>query len=163
MELRAVHDGDDLWAIADIFTRSWKAAYVGIVPQDVLDGLSTDERYARFMANGLYPSVVLVDGAKYMGIATVHAARDQEYAGWGEVVAVYMQPEYFGRGLGERILRGAERLLTEMGHDDIYLWALKDNARARRFYEKMGYELSGDEKVIEIGGCELREVRYVRG
>ena len=39
------------------------------------------------------------------------------------------------------------------------LWVLKDNLKARAFYEAMGGVLIG-EKMITIGGAELLEVAY---
>jgi hypothetical protein len=39
------------------------------------------------------------------------------------------------------------------------IWALKENRRARAFYEAMGGVLVG-EKTITIGGAELADVAY---
>ena len=42
------------------------------------------------------------------------------------------------------------------------LWVLADNERARRFYKRHGFEPDGVEKIEEIGGKPLTEVRYRR-
>lgn len=34
-------------------------------------------------------------------------------------------------------------------------------ARARKFYEKNGFQISGNEREIEIAGCGVREVEYI--
>jgi hypothetical protein len=44
---------------------------------------------------------------------------------------------------------------------DDFLWALTDNARARRFYERMGMT-AVDSRRIAIGGRELEETGYIQ-
>ena len=40
------------------------------------------------------------------------------------------------------------------------LWVLRDNQRAIRFYEKLGYRPGGAQKDISIGGRGFCEVRF---
>jgi RimJ/RimL family protein N-acetyltransferase len=49
--------------------------------------------------------------------------------------------------------------LKEIGNSKTYLWAFKENIRARRFYEKHGLHWDGAERVSEFDGA--LEVRYV--
>lgn len=55
-----------------------------------------------------------------------------------------------------------------MGHqflkqivEEVFLWVLEDNHRARKFYEKFGFLCTGDYIEDSIGEKELREVRYI--
>lgn len=41
---------------------------------------------------------------------------------------------------------------------ELYLWAFKENHRARRFYEKNGFVWDGSERVSEFDGA--MEIRY---
>ena len=43
----------------------------------------------------------------------------------------------------------------------MFLWAFKENKRARRFYEKHGFRWDGSERISEFDGAV--EVRYVKG
>ncbi len=43
-----------------------------------------------------------------------------------------------------------------------FLWVLKGNARARRFYEIAGFAADGAEEAYEVDGVPVPEVRYVR-
>ncbi|RAS29045.1 hypothetical protein BCL80_107157 [Streptomyces avidinii] len=45
---------------------------------------------------------------------------------------------------------------------DITLWVLKENVRARRFYERAGFRPDGAEETFEAGGARVPEVRYTR-
>ena len=54
-----------------------------------------------------------------------------------------------------------EEALNQIGNQPVFLWAFKENKRARRFYEKHGFHWDGTERVSEFDGA--LEVRYVKG
>ena len=74
-----------------------------------------------------------------------------------EIVAIHTLPESWGSGLGHALLTQA---LADIGNRNVHLWAFKENARARRFYEKHGLHWDGTERVSEFDGA--MELRYVR-
>ena len=152
---------DDFEAIGDIYARSWKAAYRGIVPQDYLDELK-GSAWVPLFADSRYDSRVITDAGAYVGTSAVCAARDEKMAGWGEIVSIYLLPEYFGRGYAAPLLEHAVGALAEGGYERVYLWVLLENIRAQRFYEKHGFEKNGDHASLTVAGKELTEVRYVR-
>ena len=51
--------------------------------------------------------------------------------------------------------------LDQIGSQKVFLWAFKQNTRARRFYEKHGFHWDGAERISEFDGAP--EVRYVKG
>ena len=75
-----------------------------------------------------------------------------------EILAIHSLPESWGSGLGQAMLTGA---LEQIGDQPVFLWAFKENKRARRFYEKNGFCWDGSERISEFDGA--MEVRYVRG
>ena len=74
-----------------------------------------------------------------------------------EIVAIHSLPESRGTGLGHAML---EEALKQIGERSVFLWAFKENKRARRFYEKHGFHWDGKERVSEFDGA--LEVRYVK-
>ena len=74
-----------------------------------------------------------------------------------EIVAIHSLPESWGTGLGHAML---EKALNQIGDQPVFLWAFKENKRARRFYEKHGFRWDGSERVSEFDGA--LEVRYVK-
>lgn len=74
-----------------------------------------------------------------------------------EIVAIHSLPESWGTGLGYALLTEA---LTQIGDRPVFLWAFKENKRARRFYEKHGFCRDGTERVSEFDGA--LEVRYAK-
>lgn len=161
MEIRKVSASDNFEAIGEIYASSWKAAYQGIIPQGYLDGLQ-GSRWAAVIAQSQYAAFVVMDGEKYAGTSSIAPARDEELGGWGEIISIYVRPEYFGRGYAGPLLDHVIGVLAEQGYNDICLWVLSENARAQRFYEKNGFQKTGHTKNINIGGTDLLEIRYIR-
>lgn len=93
---------------------------------------------------------VLVDGDKYLGVSTIHAARDQSMLEYGEIQAIYVDPGCFRQGYGSILLANDFKQLKRQGYTHVYLWALAENSRARSFYEKHGLIVNGS-KHIRIG------------
>lgn len=74
----------------------------------------------------------------------------------GELFGFYLHPDYWGSGLADALM---ERVVTDLvdHFSEAVLWVLKDNPRARRFYERNGW-VSGlaDESVEKLwGGPEM--------
>jgi GNAT superfamily N-acetyltransferase len=160
MEIRKIAPEDDLDAISRIYVRSWKAAYKGIVPQDYLDELP-ETKWSQVIAKSEWTSLVLIEDGEMIGASAVSPGRDTAMADWGEIISIYLLPEYFGKGYGKPLLKAAIAELKAMGHSFIYLWVLEENGRARAFYEKNGFTASPDRHVDSIGGKDLVEVRYI--
>lgn len=130
-------------------------------PQDFLDTLSEG-----FWQLGLEQSVdrtfVAREGGEIVGVCTYGPARVEAFAGWGEVVSLYVQPERMGRGIGSKLLDPALDALAIEGYENVYLWVLADNAPARAFYEKRGFQLLERENAVEIAGERLLEACYAK-
>lgn len=152
--------------------RAWQAAYRGLLPDDLLDGLSAaawGERRRRALAAPYGPHVrnhVLEGAGGLIGWASTGAARDPDLdaARVGELYALYLEPAAVGQGHGRRLLAHAHAGLAEQGFVEVVLWVLEGNARARRFYERAGLRL--DPRVpprpvtLQGRALDVREVRY---
>ena len=159
MDIRKVNEKDDFNAIGEIYAQSWKTAYRGIVSQDYLDGL-TGSNWAKVLSDRKNEAYVILEDKKYIGASSIGAARDEKMADWGEIMSIYLLPEYFGKGYSEPLFKCAINALREKGYTKIYLWVLKENTRAQRFYEKHGFYKNGDIDSIEIAGIQLTDIRY---
>jgi ribosomal protein S18 acetylase RimI-like enzyme len=93
-----------------------------------------------------------------LGWLAVGEARDADVdrARVGELWAVYVAPEAWGRGVGHALHRHACERLRAAGRSEMVLWVLPGNARARAFYERQGMRADGAEKVDH----GERHVRY---
>jgi ribosomal protein S18 acetylase RimI-like enzyme len=50
-----------------------------------------------------------------------------------------------GLGIGSRLIREAEDIVTTMGYSWVTIAAAKSNAKARQLYERMGYRIFADD------------------
>ncbi|MFF7308033.1 GNAT family N-acetyltransferase [Streptomyces sp. NPDC008137] len=155
--------------VAEIRVRGWQSAYRGLIPQSYLDGLSTAEdaeRRRAYFAQADDSVVNLVaedDGGALVGWACHGRYRDGEVlTPDAELYAVYVHPEHLGRGVGRVLLAESVERCSGAGHGRLLLWVLKENGRARRFYERAGFHADGAEEPFEVEGVTVPEVRYVR-
>lgn len=162
MEVRPATLGD-VKDISKIHALSWKSAYKGMVPQQYLDELKNDfwvSAFQSWIMNGVLTVQLMVDNKLPVGCIAYGKSRDNKLPDWGEIVSIYLLPEYFGRGYGKKLFDVALTDMKKSGYRNIYLWVLKENLRARKFYEKYGFQGNHDQYYFEIMGKELVDVRY---
>lgn len=163
--IRAAAPGDAR-GIAAVHVATWRDAYAGLLPADILAGLDADEWAGRWQDRltapvaGVFTLVFETDG-QVGGFVSGGPSRDEFPA--GEVYAIYVDPACQGRGTGGRLLAAAALKLAEAGFTDASLWVLAGNRPARGFYESQGWRCDGTEQPwTHPGGPSLAEVRYVR-
>ena len=143
---------EDMPRAASIMVTSFRTAFADFVSPDIMDACTNPEN-CRAMLESIYQ-----EGKMHFLMSD-----DQGFLCWqdtddgAEIVAIHSLPESWGTGLGHAMLSEA---LKQIGERKVYLWAFKDNTRARRFYEKHGFRWDGTERVSEFDGA--LEVRYVR-
>jgi ribosomal protein S18 acetylase RimI-like enzyme len=152
----------DAAAIARVHVATWRSAYRGLLPDAFLDTLSEaryEERWQRSLANHGARVYVAEDQQEIVAFASGGRERAGEQGYKGELYAIYVLEEAQGRGHGRGLVRAIVGGLRELGLADMIVWVLRDNARARRFYERLGgvYVRS---QPITIGTSLLEEVSY---
>ena len=65
------------------------------------------------------------------------------------------------QGIGSRLILEAEMLVAERGFTSVTIAAAKDNPRARRLYERLGYRVFGDDEGKWSYVDHENRVRYV--
>lgn len=160
MEIRKIKKSDDINAIGKIYEKSWKYAYNGIIPKDYLDGISGDSWLPHFENKEMF-SLVLLENDRFIGTSSYCKSRSEEFSGFGEIVSIYLLPEYIGKGFGARLFEATLNELIKLGYRNVFLWVLEENTRARRFYESRNFKLSDKFNFINIGGRNLKEVAYI--
>jgi len=155
---------EDAYDIARIHVHTWRDAYTGIVPQSHLDNLSVEKRqeqWNRILRESPTGTIVATDAkSAVIGWASFGLSRDDDGAGIGELYAIYLQSDSWGKGYGRQLMDSAETSLSSEGFPAITLWVLEENVRTRRFYQIAGYFTDQNEKTIVIDGMELNELRY---
>ncbi len=159
MEIRHIKQSDDRFAISHIYEESWKFAYKNIIPQSYLESIPAG-RWAPYLDKEGVNTIVLIEGDMLIGTSSYCRSRSSDFSDLGEIISIYLLPQYIGKGYGKPLLDAAVGGLEQSGFDDIFLWVLEDNLRARKFYEKAGFTPSGIYLDDTIGGKELKEIQY---
>ncbi len=159
MEIRraSVADAAD---IADVHVRTWQSAYAHVFGAQRLAGLDVEaraERWARVLRDGEAIFVADTDD-RVVAFVSVGPASDDDRV--GELYAIYALPEAWGTGAGPDLMQAGVDALREAGYRKAILWVLEDNPRARRFYEREGWEPDGAAKEDDFLGVRVAEVRY---
>jgi GNAT superfamily N-acetyltransferase len=100
--------------------------------------------------------IVELDGT-VAGFAALGPARDDPAT--GELYAINLAPEHWGRSAGRELLRSVREELEGLGFTDAVLWVLPANRRARSLYEVDGWAADGSERSAEVQGVVVDEVR----
>lgn len=146
--------------MARVYVTSWQRAYRGLIDQDFLDSMdpvARIENWRRILSQPRGRVLVGEVDGQVAGFCTVGPSTDP---GWGEVYSLYLAPEHWGIGLGRDLLAAGEKALSEDGDTRAMLWVLDTNQRARRFYERQGWEPARPIRLENIGGTDVTEVRY---
>ncbi len=72
------------------------------------------------------------------------AAGFREPDGSIELVSMWVDPRYRGRGVGELLVRAIMAWAHGAGVSSISLWVTSSNDAARRLYERCGFRLTGE-------------------
>ena len=160
MEVRYMNPTDDRMEISKIYEESWKFAYNGIIPQDYLDSIS-EGRWVSSLDDRNWKILVCVDDGRIVGTSSFSKSRFEQFQWWGEIISIYLLPEYIGKGYGKILMEATLLELKRQGYENVFLWVLEENIRARDFYERFGFFPTDDFLDDNIGGKDLREVRYV--
>jgi ribosomal protein S18 acetylase RimI-like enzyme len=153
---------DDADAIARVHARSWQAAYRGLMPDHVLDGIDVEARARWHREHLRQPPAgsavfVAVDTAEQTIGFTIVGESDDGAA----VFAIYVDPERWGAGAGRALMDAAVAHLTAAGPRPVRLWTLDGNERARRFYERRGFVADGAVGSHALGdGLDVPTVRF---
>jgi GNAT superfamily N-acetyltransferase len=172
IEVRCAVAGD-ADAICDAHVAAWRVAYREAFPPSYLGSAAFDARrreiWRRLTAaepiggSGGALFVPVLDGrvvgfghagperiaAAVSGAAVstveVSTAAAGSGAPMGEVYGFYLHPDAWGSGVASLLMDACTDHLGAGGFTDACLWVLRDNGRARAFYEKAGWTATDEE------------------
>lgn len=61
-----------------------------------------------------------------------------------ELNKLYILEWFCGKGIGEKLIKEAEKIIRSKGINQMWLWVLESNSRAIHFYKKHGYKEIGN-------------------
>jgi GNAT superfamily N-acetyltransferase len=144
----------------------WRSAFRAIIPNEVFNNMSAEieQRVQRCKQALIDPVDVefycVMYTEKMIGRLIIGKSRDENKPKAGEIQAIYLIEEFWGKGYGKEMLNFALTRLKSMGYNEVILWVLEENHRGRTFYEKHNFICDGAKKEMELGKM-LTCLRYV--
>ena len=156
----------DTDAIVAVNAAGWRTGYRGIVSDDRLASLPVERWRSEIRAGLARPagdsfSLVGELGGAFGGYCYVAApARDGDLGREAaELVAIYVEPALWGRGVGGALIAAAEEEAVARGYEEMSLWTFTDNDRARGFYQRRGWRADGNERLHPLAGASAIRMR----
>ena len=161
--IRKAIPGDEQ-VLAYIQTESWKSAFAGILSPEELVRCTNLEK-----AEQMYRSILRREGCN-MAIELVN---DQPrcIAAWGtnrcelgdavgELICIHSLQSNWAKGYGSAMMEYVLAQLQQANYESVILWVFEENSRARKFYEKHGFELT-EQKKMANGIAELMYMKKI--
>ena len=168
MLLRPAQPSDAL-AIARVHVRAWQHGYAGILPASYLNQLRPEDRAEKYDLSHADPShphtIVATDnniGDQIIGFATTRPSQEPDLPHHGELTALYVDPDSWGRGIGVALVSAARAHLVSLSLRHAYLFTLVDNLRAQHFYKSDQWTPDGLTRTDTFWGAAVHILRFQR-
>ena len=140
--------------VGKIHSLAWRQAYEEIFPAEYIAADTPENRKKEFL------DALQTDNHKYYlvyekdeCVGVVKVVVENKIS---EIASIYFLKEFCGKGFGSKVLM----LLKETYKNyRIVLWTLESNVRARKCYEKNGFVLTGNTRIINRG-ADFTQVQY---
>ena len=148
---------DDAEGFVRAHESAWDATIGAIVGRPLQELAPLEQRVARFRATFAQPPP---------GAGAWVAERDGEIVGVAvrlaaELRDLYVVPDAWGTGAAGALMKAALDAIRADGAAEATLWVGEANARARRFYEREGWESTGETRASQLGPPELQYHRQL--
>jgi GNAT superfamily N-acetyltransferase len=158
--------GSDAAEIASIHVHSWRETYPGMLPDRYLAAMDVHEyedRWLRTIQDPYRRSAVFVaeENGHVVGFASGGRERDGDARYDGELYAIYLPLAAQGRGHGRALLEAVATALAIRSMTSMVAWVLRENVRARGFYERLGGAILRERPLDLEPGLDVPEVAYL--
>jgi GNAT superfamily N-acetyltransferase len=165
MQIRMAEPSDTL-AVARVHVRSWQVAFRALLPDEYLRRMRPEDRAQKYdFASGdpaAPKTIVAIEGDVILGFATTAPSRDPDLPSYGELCALYVDPDHWKRGVGSILVAEARRRLSSQGFSHALLWMLVGNRHADLFYRRDEWLPDGKTRREMVWGISVDELRYRR-
>jgi ribosomal protein S18 acetylase RimI-like enzyme len=158
----------DADAVGSVEVRAWRAVHEERLGADALAEMDPAERAEQWRELLRDPAggrdlLVVIDAGAVVGFAAIGASRDLGAPpSVGEIEALNLVPDAWGRGLASELLTAAVDELRRRGFSEVTTWVPVTNDRARRFYDEHGWREDGERQRDSISGRPVERVRTRR-
>jgi ribosomal protein S18 acetylase RimI-like enzyme len=170
IEIRPAIVGDEE-GIAHVHVKTWQESYKNIVSQDYLDAINLADKVNMWReviaktqdADKRVGLCVAMNNDEIIGFISLSKSRKEgAVTEHGEVTALYIDPDYQGKGVGKKLLDHGFTWLKEHGFANVMIRTL-EMADSTKFYVKNKGILQADKITRQFGDgkeCYVVEFRW---
>ena len=159
---------DDASLLADLGARTFQETFAADnTADDMATYLTSNFSPTQQAAELAHPDstflIAEVEGIA-AGYAKLHVSEPAEGINGArpiELVRLYVSSEWFGRGVGEALMRSCLDESLRAGYETIWLGVWERNARAQAFYNKWDFRAVG-EHIFQLGSDTQRDILMER-
>lgn len=151
----------DAAELAQVHVQAWRETYPGILPRGYLERMSAPLHARRWRARLMRMNEITLAAEGPDGLVGYASGQWARRGGEdeGEVTTLYVLKAAQGAGLGRALLVGVARALADEGARSLVVWVLRENSRARAFYDRMG-GLAQETRAEQVAGGAVPSVAY---
>ncbi|MCK5758314.1 MAG: GNAT family N-acetyltransferase [Clostridiales bacterium] len=157
-------DISDIQTLAEIHSVSMITAFGGWFSEEIVLEFFGQQRrlmgFTKEIEKGSPVNYLVYNDDEPIGVLTYGPSRYIEVdAKTIELWRVYFLPGYWGQGAAKLAV---DLILSDIkadGYKRVILWAMEENLRARRFYEKYGFSKTGEILDAELGR-PIRDIMF---
>ena len=132
----------DVMTIIELRKQIWATTYRGFYPDSMIDGFDYAwhmEKELRRIRDPDYRVYIIVKAGRNIGYLTIRKTDPVN------LQSLYILKEYQRQGIGWTAFDLVKQYCREEGADSFVCHCLPENWKARRFYEKMGGKVIGED------------------
>jgi len=154
----------DAEGIAKVHVTTWQSTYSDMADEEFLDNLKWEDRVEGWSDTLKNPkenvvNYVACSPEKVIGFLSGGKIRQPKGDYDAELYAIYMLPEYQGKGIGKMLMLKFVEWLVVNGFDSLLVWVAEEN-KYKKFYSTIGGDLSPYTDQHKIGKTKHKIVAY---
>ena len=131
-------NAEDIEPIASLYVMNWKKTYVGLLPDNFLNGLTVNEgikKWQEYLNKEKHRIFVAYENEKILGFSA--CKEDEELKNCLYLDSLHVSETSRGKGVGTKLINTVGSYAYIKGYEHMSICIVKGNDNAKRIYEKM--------------------------
>ena len=132
-------NAEDMELIANLYVMNWKKTYVGLLPDNFLNGLTVNDginKWQEYLTKEKHRIFVAYENENFLGFSA--CKEDEELKNCLYLDSLHVSESSRGKGVGTKLINTVGSYAYIKGYEHMSICIVKGNDNAKRIYEKMG-------------------------
>ena len=132
-------NAEDMELIANLYVMNWKKTYVGLLPDNFLNGLTVNDginKWQEYLTKEKHRIFVAYENENFLGFSA--CKEDEELKNCLYLDSLHVSETSRGKGVGTKLINTVGSYAYIKGYEHMSICIVKGNDKAKRIYEKMG-------------------------